>query len=288
MQKKQLECSNCDTLIGEAWEVSTLEEGTSKYCGQPIHEILDTPLKYLIKFLDTTDNLSVQVHPDNDYASKYENSTGKTECWLILESDENSGIYLGLKEGVIKEEFQNAIESKEDLSNYMNFIPVKKGDFFFVPAGSLHAIGSGILLCEVQQSSGITYRAWDWNRVDSDGEGRDLHITQALEVTEFSSDKNQMGYFRYTNFIESAQNIATLIEHPDFKTTLYNSDSEVKVEFKSSSKRAKAIVLFEGKLTLKRAKEEETVNSYHSILLPHDDACLTIKPEEKSLFILVE
>lgn len=122
--------------IGETLEVSILE---NQQCfledGTRLSNVFDeTQIPYLVKYIETSDNLSVQVHPGDDYARKHENSKGKTECWYILDSQKNSGIFLGLKAGVTKEDFLNAINHGQDVNLLLNFIPVKKGDFIFVPA----------------------------------------------------------------------------------------------------------------------------------------------------------
>jgi mannose-6-phosphate isomerase len=167
---------------GEAWILSTLEGGESLCAGRPLSEVLGKKLPFLIKVIDTSAPLSVQVHPDDAWAEKLENSKGKTECWLILSAADNAGVFLGVKEDVTRRTFEAAIRNSEDVSGLMNFYPVKKNDFISVPAGTIHAIGPGVTLLEVQQASGITYRLWDWNR-----EGRELHIDKGLLVSDFES-----------------------------------------------------------------------------------------------------
>lgn len=156
-------------LIGEAFLVSTLE-------GQ--ENFFQEKLPYLIKVIDAADNLSIQVHPDDYWAKILEASVGKTECWLVLDAEANSGVYYGFKEGVTFDDLIEAIKLGKDASECLNFIKVKPGDFISVPAGTIHAIGKGVRILEFQQSSGITYRIWDWNR-----EGRELHLEKAKKVT---------------------------------------------------------------------------------------------------------
>lgn len=160
--------------LGEVLEVSDLENlKTLK---------LEESLCYLFKLIDTSKPLSVQVHPDDQYARLHEKSTGKSECWYILEADQDSKIYLGLKLGVQREEIEQVLKTGGDLSQLMKSYSPKAGDFFTVPAGTIHAIGKGITLAEVQQPSGVTYRFWDWGRVGPDGTSRELHIRQAFDV----------------------------------------------------------------------------------------------------------
>jgi mannose-6-phosphate isomerase len=221
--------------LGETWEVSRLSEGCTAVRGLGDEGHLsqltcESELPYLVKFIDTTDNLSVQVHPGDSYAKEHENSKGKTECWLILDAVEGSGIYLGLKPNITKEQFKKSILEKEDLSQFMNYYPVKKGDFFYVSAGSIHAIGSGVTLAEIQQSSGVTYRVWDWNRVGLDGKERELHIEKALQVIEFENEKNSSDFFQMKKSLLSQIGKVELVRHEDFNVDLYNLSSSQEEE----------------------------------------------------------
>ena len=136
----------------------------------------------LIKLIDAKDNLSVQVHPDNEYALRVEREYGKTECWYILDCDEGAELIYGFKKKIDADEFKRRIADGSFLE-VVNRVKVKKGDFFFIEAGTLHAIGKGILLCEIQQNSNTTYRVYDYDRVDKDGNRRPLHTEKAIDVT---------------------------------------------------------------------------------------------------------
>lgn len=135
----------------------------------------------LIKLIDAKLPLSVQVHPDDEYALKYEGQLGKTEMWIILEREEGAFLYLGFKEDYSKEEIQKAIQENY-LTDLLKKIPVEKGDVFLIEAGTVHAIGAGILLAEVQENSNLTYRVYDYGRKDKYGKERELHIEKALKV----------------------------------------------------------------------------------------------------------
>jgi len=135
----------------------------------------------LIKLIDAKYDLSVQVHPDDDYAKKNENSKGKTEAWLILDCEKDARLIYGFNKEITRDEFKHSIYDNT-LLKYVDTINVKKGDFFFIPAGTLHAIGGGILLAEVQQSCNTTYRVYDYNRLEN-GKSRPLHIDKAIDVT---------------------------------------------------------------------------------------------------------
>lgn len=203
--------------LGETWEISTHKDGTCFLGDKYLSDFCK--LSYLFKYIDTSDNLSIQVHPGDDYASEHENEKGKTECWIILDSEDGAGIYLGLKEGITKKEFKTAIENNLAVDKYLNFIPVKAGDYFYVPYGAIHALGKGLTLAETQQSSGITYRVWDWNRVNEHGKSRELHVEKAMDVSNFSPEFNK-------NLIAHPKNVFVstghqkIVEHPEFKVEL--------------------------------------------------------------------
>ena len=135
----------------------------------------------LIKFIDAKSDLSVQVHPDDEYAALHENSYGKTEAWYVLDCEEGAELIYGFKEKLSKEKFKKSIEDNTFL-NYVNKVKVKKGDVFFIKSGTLHAIGGGILLAEVQQNCNTTYRVYDYGRLVN-GKPRELHIDKAVDVT---------------------------------------------------------------------------------------------------------
>lgn len=137
----------------------------------------------LIKLIDARDDLSVQVHPDNEYALRVEGEYGKTEMWYIAECDENASLLYGFNQTITKEEFAEHIKNNT-LTEAAKRIPVKKGDVFFIKAGTLHAIGKGIVIAEIQQNSNTTYRIYDYGRTDKNGNTRELHIDKACEVTD--------------------------------------------------------------------------------------------------------
>ena len=138
----------------------------------------------LIKLIDAKDNLSIQVHPSDDYALKYENSFGKSEMWHIIASDEGSGLYVGLNKDYTKQEIEKAL-NEGTILDCLNFFKVKPGDTFIINPGTIHAIGKGVRLIEIQQNSNLTYRLFDYNRVDQFGNPRELHINKALEVINY-------------------------------------------------------------------------------------------------------
>ncbi len=150
-------------------------------CGKNADNFEDFPI--LIKFIDAMDNLSVQVHPTKEYCEKTGRGQSKTECWYIIDAEEDAYLILGFEDKITPEEFKAAIENNT-LTDYVSKVPVKKGDFFFIESGTLHAICKGILLAEVQESSNTTYRIYDYNRVGNDGKPRELHVEDGAAVTK--------------------------------------------------------------------------------------------------------
>lgn len=140
----------------------------------------------LIKFIDANDNLSIQVHPSDEFALENENSYGKTEMWYIVEAEEGAGLYVGFKEDVTKEQYESAIRENK-LTDLLNFFKVKTGETYFIPSGTVHAIGKGCLICEIQQNSNLTYRVYDYGRMDKNGNTRPLHVDRALQVSDLSA-----------------------------------------------------------------------------------------------------
>lgn len=192
--------------IGESWEISCHENGTSvisngylkglslldaidKYgeelLGTAIYSEDNKKFPLLIKILDASDVLSVQVHPGDDYAYTHENGElGKTEMWYVIEAKPGSKLVYGTKQEISKEDFRHSVQVGR-IEDCLKEIDVQAGDVLYIPAGMVHAIGEGILICEIQQNSDTTYRVYDWNRTDSQGNSRELHIEKAIDVIDF-------------------------------------------------------------------------------------------------------
>jgi mannose-6-phosphate isomerase len=251
--------------LGETWEVSCHPSGPSTYLGKDIRKDIDEEkLPYLVKFIDTAAELSIQVHPDDDYAKEHEDSKGKTESWLILASDEGSGIYLGLKPGVNKANLEIALSNKEDLSLLLNFYPVKVGDFFYVPAGTIHAIGKGVTLAEIQQSSGVTYRVWDWDRLGIDGKHRELHVKKSLDVISFDPKCNKLEAFYYQNERSNNESCLKLVEHSDFVVDRYYNQ-ECLISLKGDHYHS--LLVLEGSVSVEIENVSQVVECYQAVLI---------------------
>lgn len=200
-----------DGVIAESWEIAAHEDGTSivnngRFAGMPLtdlHKQLGLELMgrrcawaqergkfpLLIKLLDASRPLSVQVHPNDEYALAHEgNELGKTEMWVVLDAEPGAEVILGVTAGTTPEAFRQAI-SDGRLEPFLHHIPVQTGDHICVPAGSLHAIMGGLLIAEIQQNSNTTYRVYDWNRVGADGRPRPLHVDQAIDVINFDQQE---------------------------------------------------------------------------------------------------
>ena len=190
--------------VSECWELSVRDIDSSiiasgKDEGKKLNDVISKEdigpvmdrfpyFPLLIKLIDAKENLSVQVHPSDDYALKYENSFGKSEMWHIISADEGSGLYVGLNKDYQKEDIEKALKEGTILE-CLNFFKVKSGDTFVINPGTIHAIGKGVRLIEIQQNSNLTYRLYDYNRVDSNGNPRELHIKKALEVIDYRQYK---------------------------------------------------------------------------------------------------
>lgn len=185
-----------DPHTGESLEMSVIPGLNSRDAqGHPLEDLLasdwagmagtevEAPFPLLLKLIDARDRLSVQVHPDDAYAQRVENKLGKTEAWAILQCEPDAKLVYGVRAGATREELADAARHGAEIEGLLRFVPVKPGDVFYIPAGTVHAIGQGILLYEIQQSSDVTYRFYDWNRRDQNGNLRQLHLTQALDVT---------------------------------------------------------------------------------------------------------
>lgn len=193
---------NCSLdRIAESWELACHKDGNctvagGQYDGMTLEQYINTKgrqvmgtscehdkvLPLLVKLIDAKSDLSVQVHPDDEYAMRTEGEPGKTEMWYVIDCARGAELIYGFKEKVTSEQFAKMIKDNT-LLEYVNRVRVKKGDVFFIPSGTLHAIGKGILIAEIQQNSNTTYRVYDYGRVGADGKPRELHINKAIDVT---------------------------------------------------------------------------------------------------------
>lgn len=189
--------------IGESWEVSAVPQKESRvksgfFKGFDLRELWkilgpdffgdlnEEVFPLLIKYIDAADDLSVQVHPDDELARRLHGGKGKNETWYVLDAASGSRLYLGFKSGVTQKDFSEALK-KGQVEKLLNAVPVRPGDWFYVPAGTVHAIGKNVLLAEIQQNSDLTYRIYDYNRKDANGNLRPLHLREAMQAVHFEA-----------------------------------------------------------------------------------------------------
>jgi mannose-6-phosphate isomerase len=239
---KECQTSTC----GESWEISAIQGHISvvengflkgnnlqeiieiymgELVGDHVFEKFGLEFPLLIKFIDANDLLSIQVHPDDELARKRHNAYGKTEMWYILEADENARLISGFREVISRDTYLEHFNRKT-LPDILNYEKVKAGDVFFIPAGRVHAIGAGILLAEIQETSDITYRIYDWDRLDKSGKGRELHTDLAVDAIVYDDPER----YRMSYEIEDNSRI-TVVDSPWFTTGIINLDTPVVKDF---------------------------------------------------------
>lgn len=276
-----------DAKVGESWEVSAVNGSESvvvngEFKGKSLPALIDGfgadllgkkvfdkhggKFPLLIKFIDANDALSVQVHPDDDYAMKNHNSFGKTEIWFVLEAEEGAQINCGLNISVSKDDIKKAVE-EGNLQNQLNFINVKKGDVIFVPAGRVHALMKGVVIAEVQQSSDITFRLYDWDRRDAEGNSRELHIEQALDVIDFSDDGDPL---IKKDFVKAADAEIAEIVRGDFfnieellleRSTPFSAVADIEESFE-------ILMFINGEAVLECGARKEELKKGDTLLIP--------------------
>lgn len=265
----------------ESWELSTHPDGpsiiaTGEFSGLTLNEYIDQNGKeclgkralafdffpILIKLIDAKDNLSIQVHPDDEYALRVEHEYGKTEMWYVVDCDDDAYLYYGLNREVTREEFEERIKNNT-LLEILNKVPVHKGDVFFIPSGTIHAICSGILICEVQQNSNTTYRVYDYDRRDANGNPRQLHIEKAIEVSNLFPAPP----------LKKAEN-DVLASCKYFTVEKISCDGQKTI--KTDSGCFRSIVVIDGSGTLEADGEKLDLNKGDSIFIPARDGEITL------------
>lgn len=218
--KNNLNKETTQSNLGESWEISgvpgdisvvangklkgsslkdLLNDYKAKIVGEKIYKEFDNDFPLLIKFIDAKTELSVQLHPNDELAQQRHNSFGKTEMWYIMQADKGAKINVGFKESISKEYYISGLEEGK-IVELLNFEEVKKGDSFFINTGKVHAIGAGVLLAEIQQTSDVTYRIYDWDRTDDEGNSRELHTALAIDAIDFEKKEDfKLNYTRAAN-----------------------------------------------------------------------------------------
>lgn len=255
----------------EGWMLACHKDGMNtvdggSLDGKPLSEIVDgisgnnakrfPYFPVLIKLIDAFNNLSVQVHPDDEYARRVENEFGKTEMWYVLDAAEGAELIYGFKEAISKEEFRASIE-KGTLLDKLNRVKVKKGDVFFIEAGTVHAIGKGALIAEIQQNSNCTYRVYDYGRLGNDGKPRELHIDKAVDVSVCEPPKygtKPMGEeIRFDGYVSQLLTSCSL-----FTVNKYKIEKSVKLFADESSFHHVLVIDGRGEIEGRKAKKGDS------------------------------
>jgi mannose-6-phosphate isomerase len=252
-----------------------LEIYMSDLVGENIYDVFQNEFPLLIKFIDANDWLSVQVHPDDELAEARGLESGKTEMWYIIQADEGAQIIKGFSKKVSKEEYKQHLENNT-LESILNFAPVKAGDSFYIDAKKIHALGPGILLTEIQQSSDTTYRIYDWDRKDNNGVGRKLHIEEALDSIDFSAEQgNSIHYHKHKN--ESQ----TIIDEKYFTTNILEFDNPIEKDYNEISSFVIYIVT-SGSFILKGTQGDMDLGIGDVVLLPATTKKVELHPLPKA------
>jgi mannose-6-phosphate isomerase len=287
--KKQKNFSE-SSKVGESWELSGVSENQSivsngflagnnieelievymgDITGDSVYEKFGNEFPLLIKFIEAREDLSIQVHPGNELARKRHNAYGKTEMWHILESENGSGIYTGFREGVTRDMYIEALENGS-LASLLNFETVEPGDTYFTPSGRVHAIGPGTVLVEIQQTSDITYRIFDWNREGD--EKRDLHTEMALDAIDF--DASGKAKIRKETEINKTEN---LVDCEFFHTSILAFNKPLKQDYFQLDSFVLYICI-EGGFLIRWDGSSEKVTKGETVLLPAMIREVTLEP----------
>lgn len=293
-----------DKKIGESWEISAVENNISIVAngilaGNSLQDIIEIYMgdivgdkiydKYgiefplLIKYIDASDILSVQVHPDDKLAKKRHQAYGKTEMWYIIDAEKGSKIITGFNKETNKTEYSDFV-SKGNLEDLLNYETANTNDVFFIPAGRIHAIGSGIVLAEIQQTSDITYRIHDWNRVDKNGNPRELHNNLALDAIDFKFNDNNK--ININNKLNKPSNIIT-DEH--FSTNILEFDKIKEMDYYETDSFVIYMCL-EGNFSIKYSNNKDdniSMKKGETILIPSVLDNISLIPERKSKILEV-
>ncbi|MVX36539.1 type I phosphomannose isomerase catalytic subunit [Myroides sp. LoEW2-1] len=285
--------------VGESWEVSGVTDnvsivanGTYKGCdleelinqypeellGSYIYNRFGKQFPLLFKFLDAKEDLSIQLHPNDELAMKRHQSLGKTEMWYVMQADPGARVVVDFKDGVHQEDYMKHLENKT-LPSILNEILVEKGDVFFIETGTVHAIGGGVLLAEIQQTSDITYRVYDWDRVDAEGNSRELHVDLAKDAINYEPKQVEFVY-------EKKENVAnSIVECPYFSVN-YIPLKEV-YHLKKAIDRFHFYVCTEGDCTFVINQDKYEFSKGDSILIPAAIAEFSIEGKATLLEIFV-
>lgn len=284
--------------VGESWEISGVKGNETivtegEFAGKSLNDVVvalkatlvgkanyerfgnDFPL--LIKFIDARQDLSIQVHPTDEIARKQGKERGKTEMWYIMNSDSNAKLYSGLKKEITPEQYKEMVEN-DTICDALAQYNVKEGDCFFLPAGRIHAIGTGCFLAEIQQTSDVTYRIYDFKRKDKDGNYRQLHTKEAAECIDYHVENDYR-----TEYVPAKNQGVALVSCPYFSTAVYDLDEPMTLDY---SELDSFVILIGMKGTGTITDNEGntlTLNAGETILVPASTQTLKIEGTVKFL-----
>lgn len=279
--------------LGESWELSGYEGDESVvanglYAGNNLAELLEIYMGELVgenvfskhgqtfpllfKFIDANENLSIQVHPGDEVAAERHNSFGKTEMWYVVDADPGSELIIGFSEDCSRETYLEAMEN-DKVEDLLQKVPVQKGDVLFIPAGLVHAIGKGVVVAEIQQSSDVTYRIYDYKRKDDSGNERELHTAEALDVIDFNASKEPK-----INYKPVLNEATPLVSCDYFTTNMLKFDSVMNRNYASFDSFV-AYMCIEGEMVIEYEGQELPVIKGDTILIPAIIDEVTLKPE---------
>lgn len=280
--------------IGESWEISDVPGNTSIVIngdlkGWSLKELITTykedlmggkvfkqfghDFPLLIKFIDAKEALSIQLHPHDDLAKERHNSFGKTEMWYVMQADEGAELIVGFKKEVTPEEYIHHLEDKS-LLEILNVDQVREGDVYFIPTGRVHAIGAGVLLAEIQQTSDITYRIYDWDRQDNDGNYRELHTDEAIDAMDYGVQNSYK-----TPYKKEANIPSEIISCPYFTTNMLTVTNTVSVDHTAKD----SFVIYmcvKGNVSFSTDEIQETLHFGETLLVPNSINHFTIEGVE--------
>ena len=288
--------------LAETWECSTHSDGPSyvadgEFAGQELAEVLrlhseylgarhkgENSLPILIKFIDAKKDLSVQVHPTDTYAREHENGQlGKTEMWYVLDASRDAKLVYGLKQDCTKEEIRDAIHNGT-VMKYLQKVPIHKDDLFFIQAGTIHAIGAGALVAEIQENSNLTYRLYDYDRVGKDGKKRELHIDKALDVANLHSSAEPKQPLRVLKYRQGvAYELLTRCKYFEVYRMLVNTERRQAVHYRADELAFRVLLCVNGCGTISYEGGSITFYKGDCIFVPADSKTLTIHGQAQFL-----
>lgn len=288
--------------LAETWECSTHPDGPSyvvggEYDGMELAEVLrqhpeylgerhkgENTLPILIKFIDAKQDLSVQVHPTDEYAKEHENGQlGKTEMWYVLDAGREASLVYGLNQRCTKEEIRQSI-AEGTVMQYLQKVPIRKDDVFFIQAGTIHAIGAGALVAEIQENSNLTYRLYDYGRIGKDGKKRELHIDKALDVANLDSSAEPRQPLRVLKYRQGvASELLTRCKYFEVHRMIVNTERRQKVHYRADEIAFRVLLCVHGCGTITYEGGEITFYKGDCVFVPAASETLTIHGQAQFL-----